>query len=258
LITVIRGFPSVAITVIVTVTITIEGYNVKMTRTTRHPAFAVAVDLVILTVRDGVLQALLIERGEEPFEGQFALPGGFVRPDEDLEEAATRELEEETGILVTHLEQLASYGDPNRDPRMRVVSVAYLALAPELPSPTAGTDAAAADWHPVSGLTRRRLAFDHRSILRDGVERARAKLEYTTLATAFCPPEFTISDLREVYEAIWGELLDPRNFSRKVLSTQGFVRATSRTTSGSSGRPAQLYRPGDAVQLSPPLQRAAG
>jgi 8-oxo-dGTP diphosphatase len=227
-----------------------------MTRTGRYPPFAVAVDLVILTVREGSLQVLLIERGEEPFEGQLALPGGFVRPDEDLEEAATRELKEETGIEVTHLEQLASYGAPDRDPRMRVVSVAYLALAPELPTPTAGTDAAAAAWYPVTGLTRNKLAFDHRLILRDGVERARAKIEYTTLATAFCPPEFTISDLREVYEVIWGELLDPRNFSRKVLTTEGFVRPTSHSTSGSSGRPARLYRRGDAVQLSPPLRRA--
>ena len=227
-----------------------------MTKTVGYPAFAVAVDLVILTVRDGALQALLIERGEEPYEGQLALPGGFVRPDEDLEQAATRELKEETGIEVAHLEQLASYGEPDRDPRMRVVSVAYLALAPELPSPKAGTDAAAAAWHPVSGLTRRKLAFDHRLILRDGVERARAKLEYTTLATAFCPAEFTISDLREVYESIWSELLDPRNFSRKVLSTDGFVRPTTRTTSGSSGRPARLYRAGDARRLSPPLQRS--
>jgi 8-oxo-dGTP diphosphatase len=226
-----------------------------MTRKPVSPPFAVAVDLVILTVREGSLQALLIERGEEPFEGQLALPGGFVRPDEGLEAAATRELKEETGIEVAHLEQLASYGSPNRDPRMRVVSVAYLALAPELPTPTAGTDAAAASWHPVTGLDRRRLAFDHKLILRDAVERARSKLEYTTLATAFCPSEFTISDLRETYEAIWGEPLDPRNFSRKVLSTQGFVRPTSRTTTRSGGRPARLYRPGDARDLSPPLRR---
>jgi 8-oxo-dGTP diphosphatase len=226
-----------------------------MTRKAGYPPFAVAVDLVILTVRDGSLQALLIERGEEPFEGELALPGGFVRPDEGLEAAANRELREETGIAVTHLEQLASYGDPDRDPRMRVVSVAYLALAPELPTPTAGTDAAAAAWRPVSGLTRRRLAFDHKLILRDAVERARAKLEYTTLATAFCPSEFTISDLREIYEAIWGELLDPRNFSRKVLSSEGFVRPTSRTTTRGGGRPGRLYRPGDALQLTPPLRR---
>jgi 8-oxo-dGTP diphosphatase len=226
-----------------------------MTRKPAHPPFAVAVDLVILTVREGSLQALLIERGEEPFEGQLALPGGFVRPNEDLEAAATRELKEETGIEVAHLEQLASYGDPDRDPRMRVVSVAYLALAPELPPPTAGTDAAAADWYSVSGLIRRRLAFDHKLILRDALERARAKLEYTTLATAFCSAEFTISDLREVYEAIWGEPLDPRNFSRKVLSTEGFVHPTSRTTTRNGGRPARLFRAGDAVELSPPLRR---
>lgn len=226
-----------------------------MTRKVEYRPFAVAVDLVILTVRDGSLQALLIERGEEPFEGQLALPGGFVRPDEDLEAAANRELREETGIEVSHLEQLASYGGPDRDPRMRVVSVAYLALAPELPTPTAGTDAAAAAWHSVSGLSRRRLAFDHKLILRDAVERARAKLEYTTLATAFCPSEFTISDLREIYEAIWGEPLDPRNFSRKVLSSEGFVRPTSRTTTRGGGRPARLYRSGDALQLTPPLRR---
>jgi 8-oxo-dGTP diphosphatase len=226
-----------------------------MTRKLAYPPFAVAVDLVILTVREGSLQALLVERGEEPFEGQLALPGGFVRPNEDLEGAATRELMEETGIEVAHLEQLASYGDPKRDPRMRVVSVAYLALSPELPTPTAGTDAAAADWYSVSGLTRRHLAFDHKHILRDAVERARAKLEYTTLATAFCSAEFTISDLREVYEAIWGEPLDPRNFSRKVLSTEGFVRPTSRTTTRNGGRPARLYRAGDVLELTPPLRR---
>lgn len=226
-----------------------------MTRKPSYPPFAVAVDLVIFTVRDGSLQALLIERGEEPFAGQLALPGGFVRPDEGLEAAATRELREETGIEVAHLEQLASYGDPDRDPRMRVVSVAYLALVPELPTPIAGADAATAAWYPVSGLARRRLAFDHKRILRDAVERARGKLEYTTLATAFCPSEFTISDLREIYEAIWGESLDPRNFSRKVLSTDGFVRPTAQTTTRGGGRPARLYQPGDALQLSPPLRR---
>ncbi len=138
---------------------------------------------------------------------------------------------------------------------MRVVSVAYLALVPELPTPTAGTDAATAAWYPVSRLSRRKLAFDHKRILRDAVERARAKLEYTTLATAFCPSEFTISDLREIYEAIWGEPLDPRNFSRKVLSTDGFVRPTPQTTTRGGGRPARLYQPGGALQLSPPLRR---
>ena len=224
-----------------------------MTRTRAHPPFGVAVDLVVLTVIDGALQALLIERGEEPFAGEPALPGGFVHLDEGLDEAAARELAEETGVRGAHLEQLATYGDPDRDPRMRVVSVAYLAMVPEPPSPTAGTDAAAAAWHPVS--TPERLGFDHDRILRDGIERARAKLEYTTLATAFCLREFTIAELRGVYEAIWGEPLDPRNFSRKVLSSDGFVVPTKATTTRSGGRPARLYRSGPATELSPPLRR---
>jgi 8-oxo-dGTP diphosphatase len=227
-----------------------------MTRkTVSHPPFAVAVDLVLLTVRDADLEALLIERGEGPFEGGLALPGGFVRIDEDLDVAARRELTEETGVRVNHLEQLASYGGPSRDPRMRVVSVAYLAMVPEPPDPRAGTDAAGAAWRSVASLGRARLAFDHDQILADGVERARSKLEYTTLATAFCQPEFTIAELREVYEAIWGEPLDPRNFSRKVLASEGFVEPTNATTTRSGGRPARLYRAGTATELVPPLRR---
>jgi 8-oxo-dGTP diphosphatase len=135
------------------------------------------------------------------------------------------------------------------------VSVAYLAMLPEPSSPIAGTDAVAAGWRRVVDLAPERLAFDHDKILEDGVERARAKLEYTTLATAFCPPEFTIAELREVYEAIWDERLDPRNFSRKVLSTDDFVGPTSATTTRGGGRPARLYRAGQATELSPPLRR---
>lgn len=228
-----------------------------MTRTRAHPPFGVAVDLVVLTVIDGALGALLIERGEEPFVGELALPGGFVHIDEGLDEAAARELAEETGVRGAHLEQLATYGDPDRDPRMRVVSVAYLAMVPEPPSPMAGTDAAAAAWRPVRDLSAAQLAFDHHKILEDGIERARGKLEYTTLATAFCPPEFTIAELREVYEAIWGEPLDPRNFSRKVLSSDGFVVATQATTTRGGGRPARLYRSGPATELTPPIRRPA-
>lgn len=226
-----------------------------MTQTPIHPPFGVAVDLVVLTVIDGTLGALLIERGEEPYAGELALPGGFVHIDEGLDEAAARELAEETGVRVAHLEQLATYGDPDRDPRMRVMSVAYLAMVPEPPSPMAGTDAAAAAWRPVRDLSAAQLAFDHHKILEDGIERARGKLEYTTLATAFCPPEFTIAELREVYEAIWGEPLDPRNFSRKVLSSDGFVVATQATTTRGGGRPARLYRSGPATELTPPIRR---
>ncbi len=222
-----------------------------------HPPFAVAVDLVVLTVRDETFCGLAIERGEEPFRGRRALPGGFVRIDEDLHRAAARELEEETGMPtgLLHLEQLASYGDPERDPRMRVVSIAYLALAPDLPPPAAGTDAASAEWLPVAELLDVPLAFDHDRILRDGVERARAKLEYTTLATAFCAPRFTIGELRGVYEAVWGHPLDPRNFHRKVMASAGFVVPLQETTTRGGGRPARLYRAGPASELYPPLVR---
>lgn len=222
------------------------------------PAVAVTVDLVVLTVREDALQVLMIRRGEEPFLGRWALPGGFLTPAEDLASAAARELEEETSLSTrhVHLEQLASYGAPDRDPRMRTVTVAYLALAPDLPMPTAGTDAAEARWRRVEDvLAEGRLAFDHEHILRDGVKRARAKLEYSTLAAAFCGSEFTITDLRRVYEVVWGTRLDPRNFHRKVTRTQGFIVATDRTTSRDGGRPARLYRAGPATTLHPALLR---
>jgi 8-oxo-dGTP diphosphatase len=215
----------------------------------------VTVDLVVLTIRDGVLNALLIRRGIPPYKGRWALPGGFVLDDEDLPAAAERELREETGVATAagHLEQLRTYGGPRRDPRGRVVSVAYLALLPDLPAPTAGSDAAGAHWRAVDGVQR--LAFDHDEILRDGVERARAKLEYTPLAAAFCPAEFTIAELRGVYEAVWGTDLDPRNFHRKVTTTDGFVRSTGRRRAQAVGRPAELFQQGDADVLYPPVLR---
>ncbi len=242
---------------------------------------AVAVDVVALTIRDGALNVLLVERGVHPYAGRWALPGGFVRSGdgtagdgtagEDLAETAVRELAEETGQRLgrIHLEQLASYGEPGRDPRMRVISVAYLAFAPELPEPEAGSDAKAAAWvavdslgltdggRPEPGVTRR-LAFDHARILVDGLERVRSKLEYTPLAAAFVGDEFTISELRTVYETVWGERLHAGNFHRKVLSVPGFVRDTGRTTEtgGPRGGPrARLYRRGDARLLHPALLR---
>jgi len=225
------------------------------------PLAAVAVDLVILTVRQDALMALAIRRGIPPFKGQWALPGGFVLPDEDLDAAARRELAEETGLadFRAHLEQLATYGTPGRDPRGRVVSVAYLALAPDLPFPSAGSDAAAARWGPAADLVGE-LAFDHPQILNDAVERARAKLEYTPLAAAFCADTFTIAELRHVYEVVWGVELDPRNFHRKVTSTHGFVVQADGTTTRDGGRPAQLFSVGPAEVLRPPLMRtgAAG
>ncbi|GAA4604063.1 NUDIX domain-containing protein [Actinoplanes octamycinicus] len=215
---------------------------------------AITVDLVLLTIRQAGLQALLIRRGIPPFQGQWALPGGFVHDDEDLDAAAVRELREETGVdpSAGHLEQLATYGTPGRDPRGRVVTTAYLALLPDLPAPVAGSDAAHADWRPVD---QRGLAFDHDRILADGVERARAKLEYTPLATAFCPPEFTVAELRAVYETVWRTTLDPRNFHRKVTTAEDFIEPTGHSVTRDRGRPAQLYRRGPATLLHPPLLR---
>ncbi|HEX7308157.1 NUDIX hydrolase [Lentzea sp.] len=217
------------------------------------PPFAVTVDLVVLTVRADELCVLLVRRGEEPFSGQWALPGGFVQVAESVGDAAVRELGEETGVSGLFLEQLGTYGEPGRDPRMRVVSVAYLALAADLPVPVAGTDAAEAAWVPVGGVSS--LAFDHFLILRDGVERARAKLEYTPLGAEFCPAEFTVAELRRVYEIVWGVSLDPRNFHRKVTGVEGLLVATGETTSRDGGRPAALFRRGGARVLYPPLVR---
>lgn len=230
-----------------------------MTPHSDFPVFAVTVDLVVLTLRAERLHVLVVERGVEPFAGQLALPGGFVRVDEGLEAAAYRELEEETGFpqrLVRGMEQLRTYGDPGRDPRPeRVVSVAWVVLGADFPEPVAASDAAAARWVAVDDLAERDLAFDHSLILADGVDRARSKLEYTSLATAFLPAEFTISELRAVYEAIWGERLDPANFQRKVTGMRDFLEAVPGRTSIGRGRPARLYRAGPGTELHPPLRR---
>lgn len=225
-----------------------------------HPIFAVAVDLVVLTLRDAQPCVLLVRRGVAPFEGQWALPGGFVQAAEDLQDAALRELAEETGFgaeLVTGLEQLRSYGAPGRDPRPeRVVSVAWVVLGADLPDPVGGTDAAEARWVPVAELAGLQLAFDHDVILADGLERARSKLEYTSLATAFVGDEFTIAELRGVYEAIWGVELDPANFQRKVTGMAGFLEPVPGKFATGRGRPAQVFRAGPGRELYPPLRRA--
>ena len=230
-----------------------------------HPPFAVAVDLAIFTIRDGSLAVLLVERGGQPFAGAWALPGGFVEPDEDAETAAWRELHEETGVeqFAGHLEQLRTYSAPDRDPRMRVVSVAHVGFAPDLPEPEAGSDAATARWWVVDDLLdsddRPALAFDHAQILTDARERIRAKLEYTTLAMDFVTEPFTLPELRRVYAAVWGAPPDLGNFRRKVLGTDGFVVPTDARgdTSESGGRKALLYRRGPATDVSPPMLRPA-
>lgn len=228
-----------------------------------HPPFAVAVDLAIFTIRDGALAVLMIERGEDPYAGTWALPGGFVRPDEDAETAAWRELHEETGVerFAGHLEQLQTYSAPERDPRMRVVSVAHVAFAPDLPAPEAGSDAATARWWAAADLLdnedRPQLAFDHAQILSDARERVRSKLEYTTLAREFVAEPFTLPELRRVYAAVWGTPPDLGNFRRKVLGTDGFVVPTDShgSPSQAGGRKALLYRRGPARLIQPPMLR---
>ncbi|MCM3884453.1 NUDIX domain-containing protein [Frankia sp. R82] len=220
------------------------------------PAVAVSVDLVLLTLRSGQLCVLLTGRAGADV---WTLPGGFVDGDTDLDTAAARQLTDQAGVTGTgHLEQLRTYGGPHRGPRISGVSVAYLALLPDLLA-TVSAAAGRVCWRPVDELTttaERVLAPDHQRIVADGVERARAKLEYTPLAAAFCEDEFTLADLRRVYEAAWGVALDPPNFRRKVLSTPGFVVPCGRRTSPrGGGRPAELYSRGAATALHPPLLR---
>lgn len=224
---------------------------------------SVAVDVVALTVADGVFQVLVVDRLLPPFAGSPALPGGFLLEGEDVAHAARRELAEETGIRPSgHLEQLRTYGPLNRDPRGPVLSVAYVLFSPVHKPPRAGSDAAAAGWAPVEPFLagERQMAFDHAKILADGVERARSKIEYSPLATAFCPPQFTIADLRGVYETVWGTSLDPRNFHRKATNTPGLLEATGARTTSGAGRPAALFRRAshtnpDATVLHPALLR---
>lgn len=237
-----------------------------------HPApacFPVTVDVVALTVVDDVLNVLLVTRLIEPFRGRLALPGGFVLPGEDLVTAAGRELAEETGVeqVPGHLEQLGSYGPRGRDPRGDVLTVAHLLLAPNFPVLSAGSDAEHAAWYPVGQVLdgELELAFDHGRILADAVERAKSKLEYSPLGAAFCGDEFTVAQLRTVYEAVWGTRLDPRNFHRKATGTPGFLEETGRMTTGETGRPAALFRLAAAARpaagqpiravLNPPLMR---
>lgn len=199
----------------------------------------ITVDIVIFTIRDRVLQVLLVKRGVPPFRGQAAIPGGFIRDGESLEVAAERELYEETGVRNVFLEQLYSFGDPKRDPRGRVITIAYYALvASDKLSLVAGADAAEAEWFPVNNVPA--LAFDHKHILEYALERLRNKLEYTTVGFQLLPQKFTLSELQSVYEAILGRRLDKRNFRRRIalLAILKPLREWQRT----GRKPAQLFR----------------
>jgi 8-oxo-dGTP diphosphatase len=226
----------------------------------QFPAFAVTVDIVILTTTEGMLNVLLVWRGERPFKGMWAIPGGFKRPQETLDEAARRELSEETGVDVPSLlTQFGAYGDPGRDPRMDVVTVTYLAVLRDVGAIVAGTDAAHAALVPVTDVLEERIevAFDHLRIVRDAVERVRVELEISGIATAFVGTTFTMAELRAVYEAIWEVQLDAANFRRSLVGVDGWVIPTGRRArpGPGGGRPAELYRAGRAWNHGTPIQR---
>ena len=218
----------------------------------------VAVDLVVLTLRDGALSVLLIQREDEPHRGAWALPGGFIEHGEELEGAAYRVLSDEAslGSGAVHLEQVRTFGTPGRDPRGHVVSVAFMALGADLPDPLRGEDVADARWWSLADLDGITLAFDHATVLEAAIERARSKLEYTTLAVTFLPDEFTISQLRGVYESVLGCSPDAGNFHRKATRSEGFLVDLERHAAPTGWRPARLYRAGPGTSLVPPLLRA--
>ena len=201
---------------------------------------AVTVDVVIFTLERGALHILLVQRKYGPFEGCWAIPGGFVRPDEPLDAAARSELAEETGVRNVYLEQLYTFGEPGRDPRGRVISVAYIALVrAERQRLAAAEDAAAVHWFPVKSLPQP-LAFDHDDIVGYAIDRLRSKLEYTTLAFQLLPEVFTLPELKHTYEQILDEPLDRGNFYRKIKAAE-LLEETSGFREG-KGRPARLYR----------------
>ena len=233
----------------------------------RPRRLAVTVDIVVLTVHEGFLKVLLVQRLARHHRGEWALPGGFVDTEESLDSAAHRELFEETGLHLdpTHIEQFRAYGDPDRDDRKdrRVITVAYLAIQPfhDLPELAPGTDAAQADWVTVDDIFsgRRPVAFDHAQIIEDAVDRVGTQLEYTALATAFVPERFTEADLRTVYDAVWGlhaDPLDAPNFHRSLRTLEpAIVEPLYERRSAGRGRPAALFSTSDWVDVQGPLAR---
>ena len=205
-----------------------------------HPHPAVTTDIVIFSIREQKLKLLLVKRAREPFAGSWALPGGFVGIDEDLEACALRELEEETGVTGVYLEQLHTCGSPTRDPRERVISVAYYSLIPsDRLNVRPASDAKAVAWFALEDLPA--MAFDHADIVTMAHQRLVAKLDYSTIAFQFMPEEFTLSELQTVYEIILGEPLDKRNFRKRVLALER-IEKTDRLRRNGNHRPASLYR----------------
>jgi len=206
-----------------------------------YPHPAVTTDVVVFTIRDGRLSILLVKRANAPYQGSWALPGGFLDIDEDLDDCAARELQEETGISGLFLEQLYTFGTTNRDPRERVISVTYYALVPQdaLATPHAASDASEVGWHHVETLPT--LAFDHAEIVAMAHQRLVAKLDYSTIALQFMPETFTLSNLQCVYEALLNQALDKRNFRKRILSLD-LIEETGRQRRTGKHRPAREYR----------------
>jgi 8-oxo-dGTP diphosphatase len=206
----------------------------------QYPRAALTVDCVVFGFDEGDLKVLLIERALEPFKGKWALPGGFVRVEETLDDAARRELEEEAGLTNVFLEQLYTFGAIDRDPRERVVSVAYYALVKLAAHDTkAATDAADAKWFPISKVPK--LAFDHADILATALARIKGKVRYEPIGFELLPPKFTLSQLQHLYEAVLETELDKRNFRKKVLGF-GLLVPLKETRMSGPHRPAQLFR----------------
>jgi len=211
-----------------------------MPYTYKYPRPALTVDCVVFGYDEGELKVLLIERGMDPFKGQWALPGGFIQMDETPDEAARRELAEESGLKNVFLEQLYSFGAVDRDPRERIVSIAYYALVKLTQHNTrAATDAADASWFPISKVPK--LAFDHDEILAMALARLKGKVRYQPIGFELLPPKFTLSDLQHLYEAVLGTELDKRNFRKKVLS-YGLLVPLKETQMTGRHRPAQLFQ----------------
>lgn len=206
-----------------------------------YPKPSVTTDMTIFTIKDNELKVLLIQRAIEPFKESWALPGGFIKEDESLEQTAQRELQEETGVKTGYLEQLYTFGDPKRDPRGRVITTAYFALInqeeskPKL-NPT--TDAKNAQWFSINNLPE--LAFDHKKILEYAMKRLKWKFEYTTIAFTLLPKRFTLTHLQEIYEIIFDKKFDKRNFRKKLL-TLNILEKTKEKQENVSHRPPQLY-----------------
>ena len=205
----------------------------------QYPHPAVSTDVVIFTIQDEQLKVLLIRRLSEPFKDGWALPGGFVEIDEDLEQAALRELQEETGITGVYLEQLYTFGQPDRDPRERVITISYYSLVPiDRLTVGAASDARELGWFDIAELPE--LAFDHQQIISKAEQRLTAKLDYSTIALQFMPSKFTFSELQKVYEIIHGGPLDKRNFRKRVLAYD-CMKDTGEVRRNGNHRPARLY-----------------